>query len=105
MSALLGAAFLISLLFLWRQGKGAKSARKEAQDWRAKYWHLFNTQTLLSPLGVSEPQSVRQLQGGNGKELAGQMHGAHQLEGRQVNELDGTQAGRFTNERGHVRYG
>ena len=105
MSALLGAAFLTSLLFLWRQGKGAKAARKNAQDWQAKYWHLFNTKALSSPLGVSEPQSVRELQGRSRMELDGQMHGARQLEGRQVNELDGTQAGIFTNERGSVRYG
>ena len=93
------------MIFLWRQGKGAKAARKEAQDWKAKYLHLFNTKTLSSPLGVSELQSVRQLQGGKRMELDGQMHGAYQLEGRQVNELDGTQVGSFTNERGHVRHG
>ena len=90
MSALLGAAFLISLLFLWRQGKGAKTARKEAQDWKAKYLHLFNTKILPSPLGVSEPQSIYQLQGRNREELDSQMHGAYQLDGRQINELDGT---------------
>ena len=38
-------------------------------------------------------------------ELDGQMDGAYQLEDRQVNEMDGTQVGSFTNERGHVRYG
>ncbi|KAM0805009.1 hypothetical protein BDR22DRAFT_885099 [Usnea florida] len=105
MSALLGAAFLISLIFLWQQGKGAKASRKEAQDWKAKYLHLFNAKTLSSPLDVSDSQSVRELRGGNRLELDGQMHGAYQLEGRQVNEMEGTQASSFTNERGHVRYG
>lgn len=104
MSGILGAAFLISLLFLWRQGKGVKTARKEAEDWKAKYWHLFNTKPLSSSLIVSEPQSVHQLQGRNRTELDGQMNITYQLEGWQVNELDGTRDASFTNETGGIRY-
>ena len=48
---------------------------------------------------MSEPQSGHLLQRGSRKELDGQMHGTYQLEGRQLDELDGTQVGRFTSQR------
>lgn len=98
MSAVLGVAFLVSLVLLWRLGKGKRSARIEAQTWEGKYWALFNTKAS-SALDGAGPQRVHQLDGWSSNELGGQSHLPHQLEGRQVVEIDGVQLGGVANMR------
>ena len=104
MSALLGVAFLISLALLWRQGKGKRRLRKEVQVWEGKYWELFDTRTSAPP-GGAEPQPMHQLVGWGPSEIGGQSSLSHQLEGRNIGEIDGVQVDKVAGKTGQVRCG
>ena len=76
-SAVLGLALLVTLVFFWRLRNQRQAVSRDVQTWKQKYSDLMDTQAAT--VGVAQHQTPHQLHGWHPEELDDQPHVLAQL--------------------------